>query len=77
MSIRLRVQIIGFLAGDPFIFLMAKSNAILVVYAAMFLFGIFRGMYDSNRFAALYDVVKEKYHSTATGLSSDTFIERN
>ena len=31
-------------------------------------FGFFRGVYDSNLFAALFDVVEPRYRATASGL---------
>jgi sugar phosphate permease len=67
VRIRLLIQMTGLLVGAPFIFLMAKSSSILMVYIAMSFFGIFRGMYDSNIFASVYDVIEEKYRATATG----------
>jgi len=65
--IRIIIQMAGLLLGGPFIFLMARSGSILVVYAAMAFFGIFRGIYDSNIFAAVYDFIEEKYRASATG----------
>lgn len=62
------VQAFGLLLGAPFIFLMGISNTPYIVYICLALFGLFRGFYDSNIFAALYDVVEPKYRSTATGL---------
>ena len=64
---RILVQMTGLLIGAPFIFLMAKSSSIIMVYVAMSFFGIFRGMYDSNIFASAYDVIEEKYRASATG----------
>ena len=31
-------------------------------------FGFFRGVYDSNLFAALFDVIEPRYRATASGL---------
>lgn len=62
------VQGTGLLLGAPFIFLLGIANTPLVVYLGLALFGLFRGIYDSNIFAALYDVVEPKFRSTATGL---------
>lgn len=67
-GVRGTVQAFGLLLGAPFIFLMGVSNTPFVVYICLALFGLFRGIYDSNIFAALYDVVEPKYRSTATGL---------
>ena len=62
------VQACGLLLGAPFIFLMGFGTTPLVVYLALASFGLFRGIYDSNIFAALYDVVEPRFRSTATGL---------
>ena len=62
------VQATGLLLGAPFIFLLGISNTPLIIYLVLALFGLFRGIYDSNIFAALYDVVEPRFRSTATGL---------
>lgn len=62
------VQATGLLLGAPCIFLMGLGNTPFVIYLALALFGLFRGIYDSNIFAALYDVIEPKVRSTATGL---------
>lgn len=65
---RLWVQSLGLLIGAPFIYLMSVSSGQVMTYIALFLFGIFRGWYDSNIVASLYEVVPEKIRSTAYGL---------
>lgn len=65
---RLRVQALGLLAGAPFIYLMGMGATPVVVYAALAGFGFFRGVYDSNLFASLYEVVEPRYRASATGL---------
>ena len=67
-GVRGTVQAIGLLLAAPFIFLMGFSGNIWVIYIALALFGIFRGVYDSNIFAALFDVIEPRFRSTATGL---------
>ncbi len=62
------VQGTGLLLGAPFIFLLGIFNTPLLIYITLALFGLFRGIYDSNIFAALYDVIEPKIRSTATGL---------
>jgi len=61
------VQVIGLFGGAPFIFLLGGSESVVVVYASLGLFGIFRGLYDSNLFAALYEVIPPESRATATG----------
>jgi len=60
------VQVAGFVIGAPFMYIMAKSQTLWVVDATMLFFGFFKGMYDSNMIASLYDVVEEKYRASAT-----------
>lgn len=62
------VQVAGLALGAPFIFLLGWSNSTAVVYASLGLFGVFRGFYDSNLFASLYEVVRPQARATATGI---------
>jgi MFS family permease len=66
-NVRMKVEFLGLLLGAPFIYLMGASSELLIVYAALAGFGFFRGVYDSNLFAALFDVVEPKYRASATG----------
>ncbi|MGZ0657256.1 MFS transporter [Coraliomargarita sp. W4R53] len=65
---RLHVAAVGLLLGTPFIYLLGQVDSLYVLYAALAIFGFFRGVYDSNIFAALYEVIPPRYRSTATGL---------
>jgi len=67
-TIRMEVEYLGLLGGAPFIWLMGASSDLTLVYVALGGFGFFRGLYDSNLFAALFDVIPPKYRSSATGL---------
>lgn len=67
-TVRLEVEILGLLGGAPFIALLAGGKSLPVVYTGLALFGLFRGFYDSNLFAVLFDVIEPRYRSTATGL---------
>jgi MFS family permease len=68
MTVRIEIEWIGLLLAAPFIFLLGRSDAIAVVYVALAGFGLFRGIYDSNLMAALFDVIAPRYRSSATGL---------
>lgn len=68
IRIRGLVQMISLLLGAPFIFIMGKSDSMLIVYLALTIFGFCRGIYDSNIFAALYDVIEIPYRATASGI---------
>lgn len=65
--IRLKIQSVALLCGAPFIFLMGFSNNQALTYGALAIFGFMRGIYDSNIFASLYEVVKPTIRSSATG----------
>ncbi|GAB4029617.1 spinster family MFS transporter [Spirosoma gilvum] len=65
---RLIVQASGLLLGAPFIYGISMSDTQVLTYVALFLFGIFRGWYDSNIVASLYEVVSPKIRSSAYGL---------
>lgn len=67
-QIRMEIEIIGLLLGAPFIYLIGLSGDKLGCYAAMGLFGLFRGFYDSNLFAALFDVIEPKYRASSMGI---------
>ena len=67
-AIRLDTGWFGLLLGAPFVWLLGSSTNLTVVYIALAGFGLFRGVYDSNLFAALFDVIPSRYRSTATGL---------
>ncbi len=67
-TIRMEMEYLGLLLGAPFIWLMGTSSNLTMVYVALAGFGFFRGIYDSNLFAALFDVISPKYRSSATGL---------
>ncbi|PPL02803.1 MFS transporter [Parapedobacter indicus] len=67
-AIRMEVELLGLLLGAPFIFWMGQSDTQFWCYVAMGLFGVFRGIYDSNLFAALFDVIEPKYRSSSIGV---------
>ena len=59
----------GLFLGAPFIFMMSQATTYVTCCIAMFLFGVFRGAYDSNNFAAFFDVVEPRYHASAAGFN--------
>jgi predicted MFS family arabinose efflux permease len=62
------IQLTGLVLAAPFIFLLGWSGSRWVVFTSMGLFGVFRGLYDSNLFASLYEVVRPQARATATGI---------
>ena len=67
-TIRFEANALGLLLGAPFIFGMAITDSPVICYLMLGLFGLFRGIYDSNLFASLFDVIKPQYRASATGL---------
>jgi MFS family permease len=65
---RVMTQAIGLLVGCPFIFLTGWTLSVPVLVLAMTGFGFFKGMYDANLWASLYDLVKPERRATAQGL---------
>ena len=59
----------GLFLGVPFIVLMSQATTYVTCCVAMFVFGVFRGAYDSNNFAAFFDVVEPRYHASAAGFN--------
>jgi len=66
--VRLAMQGSALLLAAPFLFLMGTTGRLSVVYIALAGFGLFRGLYDCNTYAALYQVVPPSLHSSASGL---------
>ena len=65
---RILIQALAILLGAPFVFLCGYTRNTWVLMAAMSLFGLCKGMYDSNLTPAFYDVVPPSRRSAATGL---------
>jgi MFS family permease len=65
---RALTQSIGLFCGVPFLFLTGRTLSVPVLVTAMACFGYFKGLYDANIFAALYDVVRVEVRSGAAGL---------
>ena len=67
-GIRMEMNILGLVLGAPFILWMARAGSFDAVCWAMGLFGLFRGIYDSNQFASIFDVVAPRYRASAMGV---------
>jgi len=64
---RLAVQAIGVLGGAPFVALCGLTPSVVTVMAALTFWGLFKGLYDANIFAAVFDVVRPEARGTAAG----------
>ncbi len=65
---RMITQTIGLFFGAPFIFLTGWTFSIPILIFAMTGFGFFKGMYDANIFASVFDVVRPEIRATASGV---------
>jgi MFS family permease len=65
---RMMVQAAGLLCGVPFLFLTGYTVNVVVLVLAMIGFGYFKGYYDANIWASLYDVVPAHRRATAVGV---------
>jgi MFS family permease len=65
---RMTVQALGLFCGVPFLLLSGFATAVTAVLAAMIGFGLFKGVYDSNLWAALYDVTPIERRGAALGI---------
>lgn len=67
-GIRFEVEFIGLALCIPFILMMAYSQSLIPMIAAILMFGFATGVYDSNIYAALFDVINPRYRAVGTGL---------
>lgn len=65
---RFFTQSFGLLCGVPFLYITGRTTSVPVLVIGMAGFGYFKGMYDANIFASLYDVVQVRYRGTAAGI---------
>ncbi len=64
---RMMAQAGGLLLGAPFIFLSGWTLSVPVLVLALVGFGYFKGIYDANIWASLYDVVPPERRASAVG----------
>jgi MFS family permease len=65
---RMRVQALGLFGGVPFLLASGWTSAVALVLGAMIGFGFFKGVYDSNLWAALYDLIPIERRGVAMGV---------
>ncbi|MDD4190472.1 MAG: MFS transporter [Mangrovibacterium sp.] len=65
---RMMMQGIGLLIAVPFIVMMGHSGVLATIYIGFAGFGFARAFFDANTYTVLYDVIPEKYHSSASGV---------
>jgi MFS family permease len=65
---RMLTQALGLIGGVPFLFLTGWTRSLPLLMLAMTAFGYFKGLYDANIFASLYDVVQPQRRAAAAGI---------
>lgn len=65
---RMYVQAFGALCGAPFVYLCGSTEDLGFLKGGLICLGLCKGIYDSNIWASLYDVVPPSRRSTSVGL---------
>jgi hypothetical protein len=65
---RILMQSAGLLLAAPFIVLMGTSSTSWLIFTGLAGFGFLRAFFDANTYPVLYDVIPEKYRSSASGI---------
>jgi MFS family permease len=64
---RIVVQAIGVFGGAPFVVVCGLTKSAAVLIAALVLWGFFKGLYDANIFASIFDLIPPEARGTAAG----------
>ena len=64
---RIAVQLVGVLGGAPFVLLCGATKTVAWLIVALTAWGLFKGLYDANIWASLFDVVAPEFRGTAVG----------
>jgi sugar phosphate permease len=65
---RMLVQAMGVFGGAPFVVMCGLTRSAFVLIAALTAWGFFKGLYDANIFASIFDVVPQQARGTAAGM---------
>jgi MFS family permease len=64
---RIAVQTIGVLGGAPFVVMCGLTRSVTTLVVALTLWGFFKGLYDANIFASVFDLVPPEARGRAAG----------
>ncbi len=64
---RILVQTAGVLGGAPFVALCGLTRSVAWLIVALTAWGFFKGLYDANIFASVFDVIRPEARGTASG----------
>lgn len=65
---RMLVQAVGLAAGAPFVVLCGWTRSVPLLIFALTAWGFFKGIYDANIFASIFDVIPAEARGRAAGL---------
>ncbi len=65
---RIAVQAAALLCGAPFVLLCSRTTSMTVMASALMAWGLFKGVYDANIFASMYDVIAPETRGAAAGV---------
>lgn len=65
---RLLIQALGALAATPFVLVTGMATDLYLVLAALAAWGFFKGIYDSNIFASMFDVIAPEIRGITVGI---------
>jgi MFS family permease len=64
---RVLVQAVAVFCGAPFVFFCGRAGSMTGVIVALTAWGLFKGFYDANIFASVFDVIPPQVRGTAAG----------
>jgi MFS family permease len=64
---RMLVQAAGLFCGAPFVILCGQTQSAAWLVVALIAWGLFKGMYDANIYASVFDVIRPETRGTASG----------
>jgi sugar phosphate permease len=69
---RMLVQAVGLACGAPFVALCGWTRSVVLLIIALAAWGFFKGIYDANIFASIFDVVPADARGKAAGFMNMT-----
>ncbi len=64
---RIAVQLLGLVGAAPFVVWCGQSLSVTPLVIALTFWGLFKGIYDANIFASVFDVIRPEARGTAVG----------
>jgi MFS family permease len=65
---RIAVQSAALFCGAPFVLLCSRAHSVAFIAAMLAVWGLFKGIYDANIFASLYDVIPAESRGVGAGV---------